>query len=128
MSGMFVWIEYNKEKINDDFPGLSSQQFLTKCMSMWKELDDGERAKWKAPPVVKADVVEEEEEEMICAECGECPARHECKECGDFYCDKDHSGCWVSQRIRWSEGRSEKEIAEIERKYPDGVCWKCVES
>lgn len=71
--------------------------------------------------------IAEEEEEIICAECGECPARHECKECGDFYCDKDHSGCWVFQRTRWSEGRSEEEIAEIERKYPDGVCWQCVE-
>ena len=50
MSGMFGWIEYNKKKINDDFPGLSSQQFFTKCMSMWKELDDSERVEWKATP------------------------------------------------------------------------------
>ena len=130
MSGMFVWIEYNKERINDDFPGLTSQQFLTKCMSMWKEMDDGERAKWKATPVVKADVVEEEEEEVICAECGECPGIYKCGECGESYCDDDgeHNGCWRFQRKVWSEGKSEEEIAEIERKYPNGVCKECVDS
>lgn len=136
MSGMFGWIEYNKKKINDDFPGLSSQQFFTKCMSMWKELDDSERVEWKATPkrssMVEAEVeaeVEEEEEE-ICVECGECPGTYKCVECGESYCNDDgeHNGCWRFQRIVWSEGKSKDEISEIERKYPDGVCKKCVES
>ena len=34
MSGIKVWIQNNKEKINDDFPGLTSQQFYSKCMIM----------------------------------------------------------------------------------------------
>jgi hypothetical protein len=122
MSGIKVWIENNKAKINDDFPGLTSQQFYSKCMIMWKKLDESERSKWKE---VKAEV--KEEEESMCAECGECPGAYKCVGCGESYCgNTEHNGCWKFQRIVWSKDKSQKKIAEIDRKYPDGVCKNCV--
>lgn len=126
MSGIKVWIQNNKEKINDDFPGLTSQQFYSKCMIMWKKLDESERAKWKKEisKVNKGEV-----KEKLCAECGECPGAYKCVGCGESYCgNMEHNGCWRFQRIIWSKGKSEKEISEIEKKYPDGVCKNCVKS
>jgi len=65
--------------------------------------------------------------EIICSECQECPARHECQECGNYFCDKDQRGCWVFQRTMWSQCMCVEEISAIEKKYPNGICQQCVE-
>ena len=67
------------------------------------------------------------DEEEECVQCGECPGIYKCVPCGRSFCgDMEHNGCWKLQRVMWSDGKSEKEVFEIDKKYPDGVCINCV--